>query len=202
MDLQPRIEVSPTKTHEKIWFEPQPKEEHDGSKFVIYLIPGNPCLISYYEPFLSTLFSLLNDGPNVGTFSAHVGGYTLPGFESEPVDQSSGITLPASLKSQIRNTEDLIKVGLDNHIHQDAANKSSRPPKVILIAHSVGAYIALEILRRRTQGQNDLSKVNIAGAVLLCPTVVNIAQSAHGAIAIVRLKSVALNRVKYTRVMV
>lgn len=138
--------------------------------------------MTYYKPFLSTLFSLLNDGASFRTLSAHVGGYTLPGFESKPVHQISGVALPASLRSQIRNTEELIKVGLDKHIHQNAANKSTRPPKIILIAHSVGAYIALEILRRRAQGQNDLSKVDIIGGVFICPTVVDIAQSTHGAI--------------------
>ncbi|KAH0542266.1 hypothetical protein FGG08_003293 [Glutinoglossum americanum] len=182
MDLEPLVKVSPTKTAEEIWFEPRPKEEHDGSEYVVYLIPGNPCLISYYEPFLSTLFDLLNDGENGRTLPAHVGGYTLPGFEPDPVAQMSGITLPASLRSQIRNTEELIEVGLDNHIHQNAAGEDACPPKVILIAHSVGAYIALEILRRRAKGQNGLSKVDIAGGVFICPTVVHIAQSAYGAI--------------------
>ena len=193
MELEPLIEESPTKTAEGIWFEPQLKEEYDGGEYVIYMIPGNPCLMTYYEPFLSTLFSLLNDGASFRTFSAHVGGYTLPGFESEPVRQISGVTLPASLRSQVRNTEELIKIGLDNHIHQNAANKSTRPPKIILIAHSVGAYIALEILRRRAQGQNDLSKVDIIGGVFICPTVVDIAQSTHGAIVNVRLQFIVPN---------
>ncbi|KAH0559719.1 hypothetical protein GP486_003769 [Trichoglossum hirsutum] len=183
MDLEPPIEVSPTKTAKEIWFKPRPKEEEHGeSEYVIYLIPGNPCLISYYESFLSTLFSLLNGDENGRALSAHVGGYTLPGFETEPVGQTSGVTLPASLRSQIRNTEELIEVGLDNHTRQNAANKSTGPRKVILVAHSVGAYIALEILRRRAKGQNGLSKVDVVGGVLICPTVVHIAQSAHGTI--------------------
>ena len=202
MELQPLIEELPTKTAGGIWFEPQPKEEYDSSEYVIYMIPGNPCLMTYYKPFLSTLFSLLNDGASFRTLSAHVGGYTLPGFESEPVRQISGVTLPASLRSQIRNTEELIKVGLDSHIHQNAANKSTRPPKIILIAHSVGAYIALEILRRRAQGQNDLSKVDIIGGVFICPTVVDIAQSTHGAIVNVRIQFIVPNQVRYAGVMI
>lgn len=64
--------------------------------------------------------------------------------------------------------------------------------KVILIGHSVGAYIAMEILRRHrecikqkgasadTGGPGIGASVNIVGGILLFPTVVDIAQSSSG----------------------
>jgi pimeloyl-ACP methyl ester carboxylesterase len=115
-----------------------------------------------YHPFLSTPFNLLHDE----NLSAYVGGCTLPGFACSPDRQLHSIALPASLRSQIRNTESLIEFRLVVHIHQDAADKSvSERPKVILVTHSVGAYIALEILRRRAQGQSVLADVDVVGGV-------------------------------------
>ncbi|QSS55664.1 esterase/lipase superfamily domain-containing protein [Histoplasma capsulatum var. duboisii H88] len=64
--------------------------------------------------------------------------------------------------------------------------------KVILIGHSVGAYIAMEILRRHREGirQNGAfadtgvagigATMDIVGGILLFPTVVDIAQSSSG----------------------
>ncbi|GAD97388.1 conserved hypothetical protein [Paecilomyces variotii No. 5] len=63
------------------------------------------------------------------------------------------------------------------------ANKPSNRQKVILIGHSVGAYIAMEILRRHREEekvQEGEEPFGIIGAVLLFPTVIDIAQSAAG----------------------
>ena len=179
MESEPLIEF-PIRTAEGLWFKPTSKQRSTGNEYVVYMIPGNPCLMTFYEPFLLTLFNLLNDGSK--DFSAHVGGYTLPGFESGTVPQINGEPLPASLRAEVKNTEKMIKLGFQEHIHSKADNKNQRAVKVILIGHSVGAYIALEILRRRAQGQNNLSEVEIAGGVLVCPTVTDIAQSTRGAI--------------------
>ncbi|KAI9714866.1 MAG: hypothetical protein M1820_000155 [Bogoriella megaspora] len=164
-----------------LWFRPRLKEPVDGDKYMIYMIPGNPCLMTFYGPFLSTLFSLLDSEASSRKFSAHVGGYTLPGFESTTGSRMGGVELPASLRSQVRHTEELIKLGHNNIVRQNTSSHDDRPPKVILIAHSVGAYIALEILRRRVQGQNDMLKIDIVGGVFVCPTIVDIAQSPQGA---------------------
>ena len=186
MKPQPLIEETVAKTPEGIWFESQMKAERDNNECLIYTIPGNPCLMTYYEPFLSTPFTLLDSGASSRNFATRVGGYTLPGFESLPSSKTNGITLPASLRSQIKNTEELTKVSLGNRVDQSGDNKNAQAPKVILIAHSIGAYIALEMLRRRAQGKNDLSNAGIVGAVLICPTVVDIAKSTQGAIMNVR----------------
>jgi pimeloyl-ACP methyl ester carboxylesterase len=189
MEFQPLIEELSSATAEGIWFQPSWSKEElaDGNQYVVDIIPGNPCLMTYYEPFLSTLFGLLNENSSSRAHSAHVGGYTLPGFEFSPDKQRPGVKLPASLRSQISHTEDLIKVALESHLQQDQEDGSHKRPRVILVTHSVGAYIALEILRRRAQGQNELGNVDIVGGVFICPTVTNIAQSRDGAIVNVRL---------------
>lgn len=69
-----------------------------------------------------------------------------------------------------------------------AAIQKSNKQKVILIGHSVGAYIAMEILRRHREeekmGDGEAAEeegpFDIVGAVLLFPTVIDIAKSAAG----------------------
>ena len=132
---------------------------------LVYLVPGNPCLISFYAPYLSHLSKLLYR-PGRTTV---VGGCTLPGFQPSKAHAVWG-SLPAGLPDQIMNVEELL------------GRASRRTSKVVLVGHSVGAYMVLEVLRRRAQDLNRLGDVNIAGAVLLFPTVVDIALSPHGRI--------------------
>jgi len=66
--------------------------------------------------------------------------------------------------------------------------QKSNKQKVILIGHSVGAYIAMEILRRHREeekmgdgeAEEEEGPFDIIGAVLLFPTVIDIAKSAAG----------------------
>lgn len=51
--------------------------------------------------------------------------------------------------------------------------------KVILVGHSVGSYIALELIRKWQEGGMGKG-INILGACLLFPTVTHIAKSPSG----------------------
>ncbi|KAJ0294557.1 hypothetical protein COL922a_014166, partial [Colletotrichum nupharicola] len=56
-------------------------------------------------------------------------------------------------------------------------------PKVILIGHSVGTYMAMEILRRHRETHSEKSEqqnFDIVGGILLFPTVKDIAASPSG----------------------
>ncbi|KAL4916791.1 hypothetical protein BDW62DRAFT_218427 [Aspergillus aurantiobrunneus] len=62
--------------------------------------------------------------------------------------------------------------------------RQSPRPKVILIGHSVGTYMAMEILRRHRERQETAASENndfdIIGGVMLFPTVMDIASSPAG----------------------
>ena len=157
--------------------------EPSQPNFLIWFLPGNPCTISYYEPFLSRLSELLNsdDWHENGQHNI-VGGCTLPGFRSSEPAMGQG-SLPAGLEDQIQNAEESIARAVARSTPIREAG-----PKVILIAHSVGAYMTLEILRRRAQYLNQLASLDVIGAVLLFPTVTEIAQSMHGRILSVGMR--------------
>ena len=141
----------------------------------IFFITGNPGLIAYYTPFLSTLASLLSTtSTSPAPIRYRIRGHSLAGF-------TSTTSFPPS------------PYGLAQQISLAAANLTSflAPPhrsddntqRTILIGHSVGAYILLELVRR--------SPRPILGGILLFPTVTHIAQSPSGQKLTVRLSSVS-----------
>ncbi|KAL1953821.1 hypothetical protein VTO42DRAFT_2116 [Malbranchea cinnamomea] len=67
------------------------------------------------------------------------------------------------------------------------SSTASKRTKVILVGHSVGAYVAMEILRRRRETEKgamaedgDYAPMEIIGGVMLFPTIVDIAKSSAG----------------------
>ena len=107
---------------------------------------------------------------------------TLPGFELHPTGFQYS---PSGLNQQIENVEKLI--GRCIHRYTDIDGKAKAGSlKVILVAHSVGAYMVLEALRRRNEALNHLTDVHIAGVVLLFPTVTEISRSPQGPMMKVR----------------
>ncbi|KAF3909292.1 hypothetical protein ABW20_dc0107907 [Dactylellina cionopaga] len=165
--------------------------------YLIVFFSGNPGLISFYEPFLSTLTELLgseggsdsSSTSNQHLPSIHVYGHSLQGFnqndisgatieeDEEPLlSSTSPSTLPShnkiyEIQQIIQNSEDLLGVIL----RQD--RYSQKRPKIILMGHSVGAYIALELIQRRNLKSEC---VDIVGCITLFPTIVDIAKSLSG----------------------
>ncbi len=191
---------------------------------IIFFIPGNPGLISYYHTFLS----LLSD-PTISPSTAGcvIAGFSLGGFEVSDVGGNDGcgagrrLSHPAagppgplySLQEQVGLTvarvEGLVRVLQEQRDRRNepvslSDGAGSGGLKVILVGHSVGAYIALEVLRLRRQQQpawrssstssdgkiRGTEDFEIRAAILLTPTIVDIALSSSGRLAAPVLKYV------------
>ena len=147
--------------------------------YLIYFITGNPGLILYYKPFLSTLHSSLGSYSSTNSARFHICGHSLRGFEFQDDQNVTPPEKPYSLAEQIDFQEDL----LYSHIRSHRA-RTGNTPKVILMGHSVGAYILLELIKNHPKriegGEEDF---DLIGGVLLFPTITHIAQSPLGMIA-------------------
>ncbi|OJD18762.1 hypothetical protein AJ78_01233 [Emergomyces pasteurianus Ep9510] len=214
----------------------------DPEPTLIYFVPGNPGLISYYHTYLSLLS--LNLSPNANNGASDCGihsantsggddirqfiihGKSMGGFEiieNEKYLSSSSSSLTSagpksnegmddeaqsqpqylstatklhSLSEQIehmeRNLYDFVDACHAKREREQAKKKvndaqgehQGRCIKLILIGHSVGAYIVMEILRRHEQKKPFATKgggkVDIIGGILLFPTVIDIAKSSSG----------------------
>ena len=149
----------------------------DTQDYLIFFMAGNPGVIYYYEQFLSRLCALLQDTyPGKAHFDIH--GHSHQGFEEYA--NSTNIEQPADLNDQIEYQEELLYEHVEDH-----RNATGRVPKVILMGHSVGSYVLLEIIRRHVEKiRSDESKdFDLIGGILLFPTIAEIAQSQLGKVA-------------------
>ena len=154
----------------------------DVQEYLIFFLSGNPGLISYYEPFLAHLRDLLESSTTEGS-QFHICGHSFKGFELSP--DAPQPSQPLGLEDQIKHQERI----LAHHVKNRQISKG-KTPKVILIGHSVGAYMLLEMIQRHWSmvEQNDVEDFDLIGGILLFPTIENIAQSPMGRIAKVGLR--------------
>ncbi|KAG8533766.1 uncharacterized protein KY384_001507 [Bacidia gigantensis] len=147
--------------------------------YLIFFISGNPGLIYYYEPFLSKLQSLLS----LSSFSpAHfqIYGHSYKGFEISPHVDS--ISEPAGLKQQIKHHEECLR----GQVRKHQGEFPGKSLKVILVGHSVGSYVLLELIQRHkqmVQNDDEVDDFDLIGGILLFPTIAEISQSNLGRIA-------------------
>jgi pimeloyl-ACP methyl ester carboxylesterase len=156
--------------------------------YLIFFITGNPGFLGYYRQFLQTLRDLLYSDPKPhksgSDVAFHIFSQSLPGFEdSEPI--KPGRTSPYGLLEVIDHTFNL----LQRQRISVGERKGQAFDGVILMGHSVGAYIALEVARRiREQSNNAGSQTlpqtptnpKIDAAILLFPTVTHLELSPSG----------------------
>lgn len=172
---------APVENDEKICYEPYPeKVDGETQDYLIYFITGNPGLISYYQPFLSRLHNLLVESSGTVCARFHICGHSFRGMEVTLNGEHGGPPRsPLSLEEQIRWQDDLLYAHVDTHRERTGNN-----PKVILMGHSVGSYILLELIQRHPdrikRGAKDF---DLIGGILLFPTITNIAQSPLGRVA-------------------
>ena len=164
---------------DKICYEDSRISTPDSQDYLVYFLTGNPGLILYYQPFLSKLHSLLTLSSSIDSARFHICGHSLRGFEFQDDKNVKPPEEPFSLAEQIGYQEDLLYKHIRSHRYRTGNN-----PKVILMGHSVGAYILLELIKNHPKriegGEEDF---DLIGGVLLFPTITHIAQSPLGMIA-------------------
>ena len=165
---------------------PTPTTPHKRA-YIIFFITGNPGLIEYYRTFLTHVYGLLGSflasGPGpAGATGLHVYGRSLCGFETAGAvngarGECGGGRPPFSLQEQISGTQE----ALERVVREVGEREGTRDVRVVLMGHSVGAYILLEVVRRlREKVQRDREAVRVVGGVCLFPTVTHIAKSDSG----------------------
>ncbi|BCR85884.1 bifunctional triacylglycerol lipase/ester hydrolase [Aspergillus chevalieri] len=169
----------------------------DKAPITIFFITGNPGLIGYYHTFLSLLSDILISDSGT-SFQIH--GHSLAGFElgsDAERNQKRGEKEAHyyNLEQQISYVQEKLDGFVTNNYKKNTQDNGGEVPKVILIGHSVGTYIAMEVLRRYRERQRQHTttatatttpdntkgvKFDIIGGVMLFPTVVDIAKSPAG----------------------
>jgi pimeloyl-ACP methyl ester carboxylesterase len=159
----------------------EPGRKSAQRTYIIYFLTGNPGLVEYYRTFLTHLYGLLtHDTASNRDTEFQVYSRSFSGFELDAKDIKTykyRKDPPYGLQDQIRHAEDDVV-----ELVEDVKDKGAKDVRVILVGHSVGSYVALEIVRRlRAHGMaGEDFDTRICGVVGLFPTVVDIARSESG----------------------
>jgi len=167
---------------------------------VIYFITGNPGLIGYYESFLKLLTE--GTGRNSVVAGASLGGFEISQTTTADHSLENELLYPPlftrkpvyDLQDQIDLTHERLR-SLIHNLHVAYPNTRDLPVQVALLGHSVGAYIALEVVRLQHSGHTSHHYASppdftISATMLLTPTIIDIAQSPSGRLATPMLSNV------------
>ncbi|KAI5248298.1 hypothetical protein E4T43_01652 [Aureobasidium subglaciale] len=156
-----------------------PSTTKSAESLLVFFITGNPGLIEYYRTFLTLCFDSLRN--RYSDYRIKVAGTSLRGFgvqdDGHHYRNDDNAIGPYDLEQQIKHIGQMLERAIESH-----ADPSSSP-KVVLIGHSVGSYILLEVLRRRKQSpttQQISNNAKIIGGICLFPTVTHIVKSPSG----------------------
>ncbi|KAL2201870.1 hypothetical protein CC79DRAFT_1345502 [Sarocladium strictum] len=133
---------------------------------LLYFICGNPGLIEYYRDFLTHLRHLLDTANSSGT-AYDIYGCNLPGFSDSDHEK------PFSAENPPWNLP-----GVMGKMYEDVKTRGEGYGEVILMGHSVGTFIAVEMFHRYLR--EDAGGVKLRHGFLLFPTVTHIALSPNG----------------------
>lgn len=136
---------------------------------IVYMIPGNPGLCEFYETFLEELKKIRPEFEYV--CPSHIGFDTVSqlSYGVHPGDQVH------TLDEQIKHKVNFIKEWVKGDA-RGPSQKSGAPRDVLILGHSVGAWMVQRIV---TSLQDDPS-VNIKFVGLITPTIMDIGKSDRG----------------------
>lgn len=158
--------------------EIHPPSDQDIDQYLIFFFTGNPGFIAYYKDFFETLHTLLQASTASSNKIFHLVGRSLAGFE----DHDNPLPNPPYSLDQ---ESAIIRNFLSKQRIPSGSRKDQHYKGVILIGHSVGSYILLELLRQsklvsEDPADGDCRNINIVAGICLFPTVTHIAKSPSG----------------------
>ncbi|KAJ7422661.1 lipid droplet-associated hydrolase isoform X2 [Willisornis vidua] len=123
------------------WKDLSKDESKNLPRLLFMIIPGNPGLAGYYRTFIQALYCGLNQQYPVWVVS-HAG-HCKPPSGMEMIEDTD-----------IKELEDVFGLnGQVEHKLNFLKNNVSKDIKLVLIAHSIGCYITLEMMKRASELQ-------------------------------------------------
>lgn len=164
---------------------PSPHAAQDGAntrECLIYFFTGNPGLIDYYEPFLRYLRTHLDaiETKRKHKVAFHIHGRNLAGFDDADHDKpfNTGSNPPHNVEHQLQTC--MKHLSAANSIPEGRPRAGQPFDDVVLMGHSLGTYLALELFHRHMHDPAANPGLNLRSGVLLFATVAHLAKSPKG----------------------
>lgn len=132
-----------------------------GCRLLFLIIPGNPGVVGFYRTFMQTIHSMCDYRHPVWAVS-HAG-HCAPPDSMDMVEDSSA-------------TEHSDAFGLNGQVEHKLAFIRTHVPEgtnLILVGHSIGCYIILEMMKRSPE-------LKVMKSIMLFPTIERMAQTPQG----------------------
>ena len=191
MSFSDRVSIRPHIDQKSVYISPKTKSQPEAAEaYHVYFVPGNPGCIAYYHVFLSQLADSFYFRASVDNLpKVHVFGHSLANFAHGPNLPHMAHRPVLGLQEQISYAEK----NLDSYVtaqRRQGVELSMQTPRlanIVLVGHSVGAYICMELLRRwrdseRATGYSSILGFRIVGFVGLFPTITWLGKSPRGKI--------------------
>ncbi|XP_069829215.1 lipid droplet-associated hydrolase isoform X2 [Dendropsophus ebraccatus] len=142
------------------WRDLQKTSDEAPPKLLFFIIPGNPGVVGFYKTFMQSLYCGLNGKYPVWAIS-HAGLCTPPRGMDMTDENNHQIDDVYGLNGQIEHKLYFLKQNVPADI------------KLVLIGHSIGCYIILEMMKRSPE-------LKVFKSILLFPTIERMAQTPQG----------------------
>jgi pimeloyl-ACP methyl ester carboxylesterase len=158
---------------------PTPNAAHE--RVLIFFIPGNPGLVEYYRPFLDIIRKQLTTRESKHNIGYYIHGASLAGFDINPGSRqipSKVQSLPLSLDEQVDDVYRRLERTVD-HLRVRDSIEGDLP--VILIGHSIGAYMVLQTVNKwQALAKQGLTNMRLSAGICLFSTIYELALSPTG----------------------
>jgi pimeloyl-ACP methyl ester carboxylesterase len=167
---------------DEINFTTQLPPSGDVRKHVlIFFIPGNPGLVEYYRQFIDIIRKRLNDQVSNTATQYFISGGSLAGFDVNSGSRQALATsqgLPLSLDNQVEDVYARLQATVTR---LRAGNDVQGDLPVVLIGHSIGAYMVLETVAKwKKLSQQGPTNMEITAGLCLFPTIYELNLSPTG----------------------
>ncbi|XP_068195344.1 lipid droplet-associated hydrolase isoform X4 [Antennarius striatus] len=137
------------------------RQLHSRHKKLFLIIPGNPGVVGFYRTFMQTIHSMF--GYRHPVWAVSHAGHCVPPCSMDMVEDvsSSAQCDVFGLNGQIEHKLAFLR----NHVPSETM--------LVLVGHSIGCYIILELMKRRPE-------LKVLKAIMLFPTIERMAQTPQG----------------------
>ncbi|KAL6863462.1 hypothetical protein ACO1O0_003717 [Amphichorda felina] len=152
---------------------------HAKQRALIFYVPGNPGLIDFYDDFLRCLASLIRASDLTTAYDIYGG--DLRGFRDDDHEPFGNSSTSSSSDAQPWDLNGQVEAVYDAVSSQRRRDNGAPYDFVVMMGHSVGAYITVEVFSRHArQAAQRAPHLVLRNGVLLFPTLTDIALSRNG----------------------